>query len=406
MFIESFKNLNVYKNIYKKDKNNREINIYQIEDITFLGENIIYPNCLLKKEDKLIEPIMEKTMSLPDTVKKEMDILEENKKEKEILDFPLFFFIYNTSNYYHFLYDTVPYLISYFKLKKHIKNLKLIMSQPTIEKRENYKFVTEILEILNISKEDIVLAEKDTIYKKLYISTSYTHDFDSNTPPRNEIFDFYKEIVKRVEKILSFKETPKKIYISRRTNVHNNLSNIGTNYTTRRKMVNEDDLVIKLKELGYVEVFTENLTMYEKILYFSRCSDIIGSIGGGIANVLFSNNNTNLEAIISPEFLEINTRFRYCLENVNVYYNYSTHHVENNYFKKYMRVKIKNSSFLGEIIDYDSKYLTVKLSEKRITGWELGGSYKIQKIDKKDVEKLDNGLNSKYYFDINSIILK
>ena len=98
-----------------------------------------------------------------------------------------------------------------------------------------------------------------------------------------------------------------KIYISRRTWINNNVTdNIGTNYTTRRKLMNEDDLVNKLKEDNFIEIFGENYSMTEKILLFYNAKVIIGAIGGTIANCVFANKETKIITIVSPEFLKIN----------------------------------------------------------------------------------------------------
>ena len=53
--------------------------------------------------------------------------LDRNIIVDEVND-PVFFFIYNTDNYYHFIYDTLPYLITYNHLKSDISNLKLLMN--------------------------------------------------------------------------------------------------------------------------------------------------------------------------------------------------------------------------------------------------------------------------------------
>ena len=111
---------------------------------------------------------------------------------------------------------------------------------------------------MNITRSDIILVDNERQYESVYISTSYTHDIDSNLPPRKEIYDFYKDIVKITHKKFGIMDTPKKIYVSRRTWLHNNFSNIGTNYTTRRRLINEDELVEKLLTEGFTEVFTEN----------------------------------------------------------------------------------------------------------------------------------------------------
>ena len=311
---------------------------------------------------------------------------------------PLFFLIYNTDNYFHFIYDTLPYLISYFELKKTIPNLKLLMQYPNPQKQEMYRFVLEFLKILDITKEDIILVNTNTKYNEIYISTSYTHDIDSNLPPRKEIFDFYKNIVNIVKYKYKPIKSPQYIYISRRTWLHNDFSNIGTNYTTRRKLVNENELVENLLKEGYEEVFTEKLTTIEKIQYFSNATNVIGAIGGGIANVLFSPKTTKLIAIISPTFLELNQRFKFCLNTVNVFYDMNTKHIEDTEFKTYMRVKTKDNKIIGEIEKiYDNKLL-ISYTDGSNTGWNSQNDYKKIELFINDVEKLDNGLNSPWIY--------
>jgi len=397
MKIALFKNIPVFKNILEKDDNNREINIYNAKNVCLTGHSIFYPNVLLKTNKKLILPLLERTMSLKSGTIYEKQNMEYNYVKNEIkkhMTVPLFFFIYNTDNYFHFLYDTLPYLISFFELKKELPKLKLLMQLPNPQKKEMYRFVLEFLQLLNIEKKDIVMANTETEYSNIYISTSYTHDIDSNLPPRKEIFDFYKHFVNIVNERYSIKTTPKKLYISRRTWLHNDFSNIGTNYTTRRKLVNEDELVDKLIKEGYKEIFAEKLTTIEKIQYFSNATHVIGAIGGGLANVVFSKKNTKLKAIISPTFLDVNSRFKFCLDCVDVEYDMRTKHVENTEFKTYMRVKTLDGSIVGEIEKiYDNKIL-VSYTDGSNTGWNSQSKYKKIELNINNVEKLDNGLNS------------
>ena len=266
------------------------------------------------------------------------------------------------------------------------------MQYPNEQKGSFYLFVLEFLELLEIGMDDIVLVNNETLYKSVYISTSYTHDIDSNLPPRKEIYDLYQSIVVRVKSMNISMEVPKKIYVSRRTWLHGDFSNIGTNYTMRRRMVNEDELVEKLMNDGYEEVFTERLSTIEKILYFAGATHVIGAIGGGISNVLFSPATTHLEAIISPGFLEVNKRFKYCLDCVDVYYNYNTQHVELGEFKKYMRVKFHGG--IGEIEEIIGDKLIISYTDGSNTGWNSECIFKKVELNTGQVERLDNGLNS------------
>lgn len=398
MNISSFKDFNLHMNIFKPDENNREINIYKYDNCIPCGHNLYYPNVLLNTDNNgLIMPLIERTMSLGSGTiyeKSNMSFDYKSKKINNIYDNPVFFFVYNTDNYFHYVYDTLPYLISFLKLKLQIPEVKLLMQMPNEQKNSFYPFVIEFLELLQIYQNDIVLIDENTIYNTIYISTSYTHDIDSNLPPRKEIYSFYQDIVNIVKETKLQYDTPKKIYISRRTWLHNDFSNIGTNYTTRRRLVNEDELVERLINDGFTEVFTEKLTTTEKILYFANATNVVGAIGGGISNVLFSQKTTKLEAIISPTFLEVNKRFRYSLECVDVYYNYNTIHIEDGDFKIYMRVKSKDNKIIGEIEKiYDDKLL-VSYTDGSNTGWNSQNTFKQIELYKNDVIKLDNGLNS------------
>jgi capsular polysaccharide biosynthesis protein len=223
------------------------------------------------------------------------DISMFNNTDSDIIKFKdkdyNFFFIYNTENYYHFVYDTLPYLITYKKLKVKIPKLKLLMNYPNSKKTEFYKFVTEYLKLCGIKKSDIKIANKNTIYNNIIASTSYTHDFNSNLPPRKEVYSFYKQLTKNIKHKTKM---PKKIYVSRRSSLHGDTSNIGTNYTTRRKMVNENELVNMLVQQGFTEVFTELMTTKDKIQMFSNAEHVVGAIGGGLCNVVFSNKKCKL----------------------------------------------------------------------------------------------------------------
>ena len=64
--------------------------------------------------------------------------------------------------------------------------------------------------------------------------------------------------------------------------------NLGTNYTTRRCCENEDAVVKLLASYGIEEVFMELLTTEQKIQYCKNAELIVGVVGGGMCNLLFS----------------------------------------------------------------------------------------------------------------------
>lgn len=407
------------------DTNGRSIWIHSLKECKFTGHNLYYPNVLIysQMEDKLYLPYNERTMSMKTSTIYEKNGMEFKYNKQNILEKGYekivengFFFVYNTDNYYHFIYDTLPFLITYKHLKSTIPDLKLIMNYPNPDKKEFYKFILETLEIFNLENEIVIIGnENENVNSNgncnikcnnLYISTSYTHDIDSNLPPRCEIYNFYKnmvDIVMNNNDVNSIKNIPKKLYISRRTWIHNDMSNIGTNYTTRRKMENENELVAKLIKEGYFEIFTENMSMRDKIIYFNNATHIVGAIGGGICNVLFSKSDANLIALISPTFLDVNKRFKYSLECVNVNYYDKCYHTENAKFKKYMRVRNKEGTIYGEIVDIEGELLKITCTDGSNTGWNFNSKYDTIYIPKEDVICLDNGLNSNWFVDLESM---
>ena len=383
----------------KSDKFN-EINIHVLNDVVFTGSSLYYPNLVLYSnlDNTFYQPLEESTMSLRN-VDSTYKIVHQVENTSKTYNDPVFYFIYNTDNYYHFIYDTLPYLISYKKLKSVTKNLKLLMYYSHGDKF--YKFVTEFLEILKIDESDVVILNKDTMYSYVYISSTYTYGSDPKQQPRTEIYDLYKEIVENVKELNIKKQFPKKFYISRRSWIHNDFSNIGTNYTTRRKCENENELVDLLKSQGYEEIFTEKLSTVDKILLFNNAESIVSAIGGGIVNVLFSKPLCKLITLVSPTFLDVNYRFTYSLNKVNAYYFWDTKHTESSEFKQFMRVQSEN--VVGEIEEVLNDEILVKYSDEKITGWNASMTYKTMLLKKEKCKKLDNGLNCSWSLNLETL---
>ena len=400
------KNLNTSHNgnhkfeVFPKSDKFNEINIHVLNDVVFTGSSLCYPNLVLYSnlDNTFYQPLEESTMSLRN-VDSTHKINHKVENTSKTYNDPVFYFIYNTDNYYHFIYDTLPYLISYKKLKSVTNNLKLLMHYSHGDKF--YKFVTEFLEILKIDESDVVILNKDTMYSHVYISSTYTYGSDPKQQPRTEIYDLYKEIVENVKELNIKKQFPKKFYISRRSWIHNDFSNIGTNYTTRRKCENENELVDLLKSQGYEEIFTEKLSTVDKILLFNNAEAIVSAIGGGIVNVLFSKPLCKLITLVSPTFLDVNYRFTYSLNKVNAYYFWDTKHTESSEFKQFMRVQSEN--VVGEIEEVLNDEILVKYSDEKITGWNASMTYKTMLLKKEKCKKLDNGLNCSWSLNLETL---
>ena len=311
--------------IKEKDENGRDIEVAYFFSCQFTGLSKHYPQPLIysHQTNKLILPTREMFMSLGrGTVYEETMAYEVDYPLyfKNFCSVPVFYFVYNMANYYHFIYDTLPYLYSYFNEKEIHPDLKLLVSPPE-GKDDLYHFVWECLELLGVRRKDVVFLNPDTLYNTVVVGSSLTHNGLSNTPPHAGVFDI-------INRMKGDHEGPEKIYISRRTWMHNNFENIGTNYTERRRCVNEDEVAELFKSYGYEEVFCENLSMKEKIGLFNSAKYVAGPIGGGMCNVIFSSPETKVISINSPKFFDVNSRFEYSMLHTQLYHFDDTEFVD------------------------------------------------------------------------------
>lgn len=383
--------------------NLRDTFIILLQNVCLTGRNIFYPNCLLESENQLINPYDERVMSL----KKDSFYDDDEWKEYEISESslieetPCYFFIYNVDNYYHFIYDTLSLLYGFFELKKTIPNLKLLVNTSHPSKSFFSPFVKEFLEKLNVG--DFMFAKKNVKYSQVYVVTSLTHGQKSNDPPSLLAYTVWDKFTTIVQ------NTPKRFYISRRSWIHGKKDNIGTNYTERRKCLNEDQVVDILKKYDIQEVFTELLTTEEKIVYFKNAELVVGVVGGGMCNLLFSPKQTKAVCINTPYFLEINKRFQYSMNHTNIIYSDCTYHEDISYkFRIYSRVKINNRDsnyfgYIGEIEKYENGEYTISMSSNDIAGFSQNFELKKVIFREDELEAIDFGLNSPYVCDLEKL---
>jgi capsular polysaccharide biosynthesis protein len=311
----------------------RSIKLGRFHDCSIYGIDLHYPHPLIESRGELLLPTIEKFMSLGRGTVYESDMQwdQEQVTINNREDNPVFYFVYNMANYFHWIYDTVPYLYSYFLEKKNIKNLKLLVSPPAGQE-DLYPFVYETLQLLGITKDDLIFLDSNTKYSTMLIGSSLTHNRMSLDPPHRGMF----QVLESIKGTPSDKE---KIYISRRTSTQNESNNIGTDFTKQRAFVNEGEVVELFKDYGFEEVFCESLSMKEKIGLFQSVKFVAGPIGGGLSNVIFCSPKTRVLSINSPEFFSINKRLEFALRHTDLHHFDDTSFVE----RKEEHIPNKNS---------------------------------------------------------------
>jgi capsular polysaccharide biosynthesis protein len=321
----------------------------------------------------VIQPVLEQTMStgVSTTDRTELDVsgLAPPTMRHET---PVFYFLYNTTNYFHYLYDSLPYLVG------RPEGVPLLMERP------RYPFVMDCLEALGI--RDIVYVDPNTIYSTVLVSSSLTHEGLSDAPPHPDIWSLYRRMTP------ADIPTPPKIYVSRRSWIHGDKSNLGSDYTERRKMLCEDALVEGLNQRGYVEVFCERLTMAEKIAYFSKAKNVVGAIGGGMCNLVFARPSCKVACIASPEFERINSRFLHTMSHTNLTMYRDTESAS----LLYRRVRLPTGE-IGELVAEDRVCLGNGVT------WVAGQGREVT-VDVTTLTFLDAGLNSPWRFHVESFL--
>ena len=104
--------------MFCKSDNFEPIYIHKLNEVVACGKCLYYPNVLLysKLDSKIYQPLDETTMSLRGVSSSDKEEISISNDYKQRFNTPVFYFVYNTDNYYHFIYDSLPYLISFIKL--------------------------------------------------------------------------------------------------------------------------------------------------------------------------------------------------------------------------------------------------------------------------------------------------
>lgn len=367
--------------------------LHHFHDVKFSGINLNYPNILLSYNDKLLLPINDLCLSLnKKSIYKELkDFNLAHFNVKLNIDYPVYFFGYNLNNYFHFIFDALPHL--YFFKKSKAKKILLFSKDPP-------RYFWEALNLLGLNQDDVIYHDQCNSYSDVFVCSpmSYGCDFDDPPPHQEFIYNFYDSFIDHCDDSTQLRS----IYISRRSWVHNQYNNIGTDYTSKRKLVNENDVVSLLKSLGYVEVFTELLTINEVICMFRSAKNICSPLGGGLTNLIFGSENLrNLNIIHHPTKYQGNPRFKYCFRNCSLNDIDCSSFVDKNIPTRYTRVSY--NGILGEVTNNDGFNLKVSLQASKNFSFNDGAHGKkiVGKIS--DFEILDKGVNSPWEVNLSKL---
>lgn len=168
--------------------------------------------------------------------------------------------------YHHFFVDLLPRLAAYFEIEPFIPDL------PVITGNTFGSFTLEALQFFGLGQRIIIIPWEAAVRGDSI--------FAASTPATmpGEITEVYLRFLKNMRSRIEPSSTPKpkRLYISRRCSLHCSGQD--------RVMVNEEELVRKLEERGFVEIILETLPFGEKLQLFSEADYVCGPFGAGLIN--------------------------------------------------------------------------------------------------------------------------
>ena len=194
------------------------------------------------------------------------------------------------TNYYHTLLDGVGALTHYIRLREQYPDIVLLVNSTPRPKGgvvNHPSFVTELLDLLDIRWE---YTDEQCEYSRVLWGAPLGILNGKRVRPAVEQYDLLRTLI-RVAHDRAPSAPISQVYISRRAHanpLHNRKGVIGEDNTVRRGLVNEDAVVEILLDLGYTEVFGENLSLAEKIVLFHNMDKYISTAGAGVANLLWT----------------------------------------------------------------------------------------------------------------------
>ena len=174
--------------------------------------------------------------------------------------------------YTHFLIETIYTLIS--AKKDHDQMPILVSNKLCINFKKTINDLNLSDNVVFLNNEDLVRVDRLNINPSLYAGTWYNRD--AVLAVRNYCLN-----------ICNFDTNAQhdRVYISRRNNA-------------ARSCVNEVDVAKFMSSKGFHVVFLEDLIFSQQVELFKNAKLIVAAHGSGLANVIFSNSNTNVIEII------------------------------------------------------------------------------------------------------------
>ena len=271
---------------------------------------------------------------------------------------------------------TKSFSTNYFNRRKDFKNFSdavILGSSPSNDYFRN--IITFLPRIFFINDKEINLAiHRNTSNKfKVFIKEilkqkninvnkfTYLDDdfYKFNNCQIPQFFNMAASII-ILSKSFSYKKIDRKlkVYLSRQNSDYRNL-------------INESDLIEKLKSKNFMIVDTNNMSIFEQIKIFSAADVIMGPTSSALTNIVFSQKGARVIEIIPKYKYEYETTFRFRYSKICKYLNLDYISVEadsvNNDNKNYHTNKFISNKVLEESNYYKDLLIKIKKFEEIIS---------------------------------------
>ena len=179
-------------------------------------------------------------------------------------------------SYAHFMTQTVPLLSDYIN---NYSNYKLLVP------KHHYNILhKELFKYTNISNDNIILLESNTIYNINNFARRIPHE-DTFMITHTKLYIY--NLIRNNLHIEPNYSPKRKVYLKRDGAASTEYGNSETGVI--RKINNEDELINTLSLLGFEIITFGTKTFEEKKLALSNCQIIISQIGANCMNFIFGN---------------------------------------------------------------------------------------------------------------------
>lgn len=175
-------------------------------------------------------------------------------------------------NYYHWICESIFRLRM---VRRQLDNLTLVLP----EYYQNADFIMESLEPFKIKHIFYISNGKSLMVKNLCLPQIKPVCDSYNARHLKQVGDFYRNYV-WIEKKIKVDQIDK-LYISREL-------------ASRRKVINEDEVLAVVRKYGFIIFYPENHTFLEQVAIFSHVKYLVGTHGSGLTNLLFMRKGASL----------------------------------------------------------------------------------------------------------------